>query len=716
MIKLIFGGLLITMLLGCRPPELATSLPIVSTLPLTPTNQVTTAAITPSTEQNTTPTPIPTIYLSPTLPPTSVPLPIPTATPNLAHYSAPLFSSWVYHDRLGGLPTHLAVREPHLYTIVGHYSLVIAHREGDSFFVPVSTFYLGPGRVEELVVENGIAYVTRVTPGIDASNRELILIDVSDAAAPYILATWSGLFNQATIHHNLAFLGEGDTPYSGSGLRILDLSQPEQVQPLGWLSLPTPAGAVALAPPYAYINSGPNLYIADISQPQAPFLVGSVAMIPQETGNPLPYRDTQVAILGNHILARTGQELYLLDRHDPTQPEVVAHYDNVHRLTVGSHRAVVSTPTGFYGSDVLYAFTAEQIEWGEPVLASVGPLNDLAEDGDLFYTLDNYIVYQINPAVDNLAQSRSNEVYFPASFSTEAIVVVGENLYIVTEAGINLWSVSQPLQPKRLETPFRISADLMIISGDYLITLTQDVVTQRSILEIHDRTKGQAASWISSLALPDITHVQAIHQIGSQLYLAVPNLGVIIVDLSNVYQPQHLTTLTWPNLSGAAADNNTLYTAVGNQIEVWDVHDPNLPSLISTLPMVDNSTGRVYTISDIVLDGPWLYIALGGFETAVIDVSNPQQLNLVAIVPLDVTYGLTISGSYLFGFTPNPVTDTQDLLISPLPLQADENKFIRIPTVLQDNTGYLTNRLALVEDVLFVASGSGGLQMIQLQP
>lgn len=43
-----------------------------------------------------------------------------------------------------------------------------------------------------------------------------------------------------------------------------------------------------------------------------------------------------------------------------------------------SYQAVVTTPTGFYGSDVVYTLTAEQTEWGEPVLASVGPLNDLA--------------------------------------------------------------------------------------------------------------------------------------------------------------------------------------------------------------------------------------------------------------------------------------------------------------------------------------------------
>jgi hypothetical protein len=619
-------------------------------------------------------------------------------------------------DHLGGLPIHLAVRDPYLYTIVGRGTLVIASREENSFFTPVSRLYLGEERVEELVVENGIAYVTRVTPSIDVSNRELILIDVGDAAAPHILSVWSEPFNKATIHGNLAFLGEGDEPYYDPGLRIIDLSNPAQVEPLGWLPLPTPVGAIAIASPYAYIHSGSTIYIADISQTASPFLAGSVELSPLPNGNPWPYLATQVTVLENRLLARTGQELYLLDRHNPTQPQVVAHYDNVHLMTGGNHQAIFSTSSGFYGSDVVYSLTAEQTEWDEPTLASIGPLNDLATDGDSFYTLDNYMVYQVKPTPDNPAQTSVHEVYFPPSFSTEAIALVGKHLYVATEKGIDIWDVSQPLQPNRSDMSFLGSAEHISTIGDYLIELAQDALTQQTILTIRDSTKDQTSSWISSLELPGATHVQSIHQIGSQLYLAVPDLGVIVVDLTNLYQPHRLTTIPLPDISGMAGGNNTLYMAEGSQVQVWDVHDPARPVPLSTLTVADTNTNHTYAISDMVLDGQWLYVALGGFEIAVVDASNSQQLTPLEIMPLDMTYGLTITGGYLFGFTPNPVTYELDLVISSLPLNGTEKRFMYIPAVLPENTGLLTSRVALVDDVVFVAVGSSGLQMIQLQP
>ena len=714
--KFLFCCLLISTLLGCRPSERATPYPSTATPLLLPTDTVDTVAPTPSAEPMATPIPLPTASLPPTLSPTLAPLFIPTASPNLASHSPTLFADWVYGERLGGWPTHLAVVEPYLYTIVGRDTLVIANRDGNSFFAPVSQLYLGQGRVEELGVENGIAYVIRVTASIDVSNRALILIDVGDAAAPHILSSWSEPFNKATIDNNLAYLGEGDVPYYDPGLRILDLSNPNQVKALGWLPLPTPVGAVAIAPPYAYISDGSTLYIADISQAASPSLVGSVALTPLPDGTPWPYLDTQVALLENRILARTGQELYLLDRHNPTQPQIVAHYDQVHLMTAGNQQAFFSTPTGFYGSDVLYSLTAEQTELGEPVLASVGPLNDLATTGDSFYTLDNYTVYQINPDPDNPAQTGVNEVYFPPSFSAEAITLIDEHLYIATESRIVGWDVSHPLQPNRSDSSFLGSTTHIRAIGDYLIDLEQDDLAQQTVLTIHDSRKDETSSWISSLTLPNVTHVQSIHQIGSQLYLAVPTQGVLIVDLTDLYQPYHLASIPLPDISGMVGGNNTLYTANGSQIQVWDVDDPALPVPISSLAMVDANTDRTYGISDMVLDGQWLYVALGGFEMAVVDASSAEQLTLQEIVPLDMTYGLTITGNYLFGFTPNPVTYELDLVISSLPLTGTEKRFMSIPAILPESPGQLTSRIVLVGDVVFVAAGANGVQMIQLLP
>ena len=101
----------------------------------------------------------------------------------------------------------------------------------------------------------------------------------------------------------------------GSGLRVIDVSDPYHPVEVGFLGFSEWSGAVAVSGDYAYVVEGLNLYVIDVSTPSAPVQVGSVELHP---GHP---RD--VAVSGDYAYVVTigaYPVLSVIDVSDPSAP------------------------------------------------------------------------------------------------------------------------------------------------------------------------------------------------------------------------------------------------------------------------------------------------------------------------------------------------------------------------------------------------------------
>ncbi|MCA9759073.1 MAG: hypothetical protein KDA27_24990, partial [Candidatus Eisenbacteria bacterium] len=168
----------------------------------------------------------------------------------------------------------------------------------------------------DVAVEGNIAVVANGNIGTG-------IIDVSDPAAPILRAQFDSnlpcgassepaFVKGVDIQGTLVFAAEEDC-----GLRILDISDPDNPVTVGTLDTPGQAIKVVVEGDIAYLADNPGLKIIDVSNPSNPFLRSAVGGI---------CIDVDVAE-GYAYMSGDAQGVKIVDVHDPNSPVVVGSYD-----------------------------------------------------------------------------------------------------------------------------------------------------------------------------------------------------------------------------------------------------------------------------------------------------------------------------------------------------------------------------------------------------
>jgi hypothetical protein len=107
----------------------------------------------------------------------------------------------------------------------------------------------------------------------------------------------------------------------GSGLQVVDISNPTSPAIVGSVGTPGGARGVAVADNHAYVaDGGSGLQVVDISNPASPAIVGSVDT---------PGGGHGVAVAGTHayVADRSGSGLQVVDISNPASPAIVGSVD-----------------------------------------------------------------------------------------------------------------------------------------------------------------------------------------------------------------------------------------------------------------------------------------------------------------------------------------------------------------------------------------------------
>ena len=402
-------------------------------------------------------------------------------------------------------------------------------------------------------------------------------------------------------HNGYLYTGEG------SEIRVYDVSTPDKVARLNWVS-GVPHSSIgqldtnyfvndlSSVDHYLYITTEGRFIIADISTPATPVILSSV----ENTFDTYRYPMYATEIRGNYAyLALQGKGIMVIDITNKAAPVVVRTV----RLA-GNNAPKRLTSSGQY----LY----------------VGLDGDKRMDIlDLASPSNPVVVGSYAPTID-------------LTSSTFSGVAVKDNVAYVAEYhwGVRAVDVSNPGNPVEIgllrgKEQNDINANDIKILGNYAYVSTRyqgvmivDISNPRSLKTVgvgnDERTSG---------------YTEGIYVTPEYTYLAVSTFGIGIYDTSDVTRPRFVAN--FPVNSGVdsiRAKDNYVYLGAHN-LGVWvmDVTDPAHPNQVGFA----NTKGRILGID---AQGNYVYTAGAWMGLTVIDVSQPANPKIVV-----QNYGSSIS-------------------------------------------------------------------------
>jgi RHS repeat-associated protein len=437
------------------------------------------------------------------------------------------------------------------------------------------------------------------------SGSGLQIIDISNPAAP----TLKGNYNTSDYAWDVQIVG--NYAYVAdivSGLQIIDISNPATPTFKGNYNTSGYANGVQVVGNYAYVaDSGSGLQIIDISNPVAPTLKGNY----DTSGNVL-----DVQIVGNYAyVADDYSGLQIIDISNPAAPTLKGNYD-----TSGNANGVQIVGN--------YAYVAD-------------------------YLLGLQIIDISNPATPTLKGNYDTSGY---AFGVQ---IVGNYAYVADwDSGLQIIDISNPAAPtfKGNYNTSGSARDVQVV-GNYAY-----VADGGSGLQIIDISNPAAPTFKGNYDTPYALDVQIV---GNYAYVADLYSGLQIIDISNPAAPTFKGIYYTP---GDAYDvqivGNYAYVADGTGgLQIIDVSDFTNPS-ISTVTLAvsptsvneDGTANMVYTFtrSGVTTNALTVNYTVGGTATFNTDYTQTGAASFTSTSGT-VTFA---AGSSTATVTIDPTTDT----------------------------------------------------------
>lgn len=611
------------------------------------------------------------------------------------------------------------------------------------------------GAVTAVAIQDNLAYL-----GIGS---RLAVADISDQTQPKVIF-WSsilpGVVAQITLRDGLAYVALGE-----AGLWILDIANPVELRPLGHVLTTSPTRHFLLQNNLIYsadtrgeLGKEQFMSVVDVINPSQPVEISTFA---------LPSRVIKLLMVDNYlyIVAYPNHVdyknvLWVVDVSDSRNPELLksvpelAGRDMVeiegNRLLIAEGGTLIVADVSNPASPLKMMQTPILTDWGEfydlyeiqDTIWAIGVFGDLGYCGGLLYALDI---------------SELNNIRRISDFSVDCHdydVISIDGLPYLTDGNVMI-NISNPQHPISSSFIGKIPTTSPIRQlgfDDFLYGLSGDDVY------IFDATSPIRPQLINLYKSKYTVNDMIVN--GSQLYLATYWEGIVDVDMTNPDNPQETavtnpdyqvensidpvfygsrlyallngklgifdsTTLQWlggdeegfygyGRYRSFAVENNTLWawatTDEGYGLLAMDVTIPEQIRQIGFLhdeTPPDNVLGIVADqglVYSLIGDDCYFYPNFGCNDTVlnIIDVSNPGQMRQLANI--NVASGIqhmTKSGNMLL-----LVGDDLWLIDASNPTQSQVNGRFPTPGYAQD--------AVLINDLIYVADGAGGLLILQM--
>jgi hypothetical protein len=454
----------------------------------------------------------------------------------------------------------------------------------------------------------------------------LQVIDISDPTTPTSAGSYDtpGQARAVAIAGDHAYVADYDF-----GLHVIDISDPTNPTSAGSYDKPNYARAIALAGDYAYLaDQSAGLLVLDISDPANPDSAGSYDTPGSAFG---------VAVAGDHAyVADYGPGLVVLDIGNPTNPTLVGSYD-----TPGFAYDVAIAGDHAYVAD--YGAGLQVIDISDPTSPTLdgsystpGAAHGVAIAGDLAYVADygsGLVALDIsNPTSPALAGN-----YNTAGFAY-GVAIAGEYAYVADEnSGLKVIRVADPVLPIVLAaTSGSGLANDVTIAGDYAYLANHYFGLM--VVDITDPTNPTSAG---NHRTPD--RGRGVTVAGDHAYVADTSSGLQVIDISDPTNPDSVGSYdTSGQALAVAVAGDYAYVADWTFFLVMDISDPTNPDSVASYV----TSGKVY---DIAVAGDYAYVADEGSGLTVIDISDPLNPTLAGTrdTPGN-SQGIAVQGDYAY--------------------------------------------------------------------
>jgi len=499
--------------------------------------------------------------------------------------------------------------------------------------------------MKDVVVVDTLAYC--------AMYSGLMIFDVSDPTEPTYVSNLylpEGYATDLVVRSGRVYLTEWNGG-TGGLLYVIDVSNPQAPFVLGSHPAPGSANGVDVAGHLAVVaygvgNTDKGVLILDVSNPPAITQVGNFTADQQLL---------KVCLLGDYAIA-VGGDVWIIDISQPDMPILVSRFKSILNSLYSWDLDIREGDTLIYISDRLAiwpsyasAFTILNIaDPAHPSLAGqywfMGGANGIVVIDTIAYMSclrDGMRVFDISDPTD----PDSIGIYFGA----DGGLAVHDTLAYLAAGmtrSFEIVNVSDPTAPVLIgDYLFPGKVTEVVASGDYAYALNSDSIgADVRVVDVTDKNNPLVlGSYSTSGEAQDAAVVD-----DTLLFLAAGSAGLEIINVVDPNTP----TLVGQGTGGSGALDVVVsghYAFVANSssgLWIYDVSNPNNPVLKST-----STTPGIAVAVTLWADNtyvPWI-VAMGGTGVDVINVSDPENPVVVSTFGLDSSYNAaSISNGRLY--------------------------------------------------------------------
>jgi 6-phosphogluconolactonase (cycloisomerase 2 family) len=478
------------------------------------------------------------------------------------------------------------------------------------------------GSLYDCVVEGSLLYAS--------TGSGLRILDVSNPAAVTSLGAYEALNSPAGLQvvNNVAYVTDGAT-----GLWILDVSNPAAITRLGGYDTSGSASKVHVAGGVAYVADGSaGLQILNVSDP---------ALVVRLGGYDTPGTAYGVQVVGGvAYVADYAAGLVILDVSDPETVTLLGAYD-----TPGGARNVQVVGSVAYVAD----------NWGGLQILDVsnpGAVTQLGGYDTTGYSYDIQVVGSVAYLADYAAGLVILDVSHPAAVTllgqyntpgyARGVQVLGSTAYVADDlAGLQIFDVSSPASVTPVSTYGGSVLDVQAV-GNVVYVWTYSTGVQ--ILDVSD---PDAVTRLGGCA--EAGRVGSIQVAGDLLYSADGSLGLQIFDVSD---PTAVTRLGGYDTPGSASDvdvvGDVAYVADWSSgLQILDVSDPRAVTFLGEY----DTPG---TALDVQVVNGVAYVIVDYYGLQILDVSNPASVRPLGMYRANYVSTVEVVGNvaYVLGNYP----------------------------------------------------------------
>lgn len=512
------------------------------------------------------------------------------------------------------------------------------------------------------------AAVLAATVAVAGATECIHYDDYIHARGSLALAAANGVF----IDSGKAYIADGD-----AGLRVVDLSDPDDPRVIGTMDTPGSALSVVVRSGIAYVaDDRSGLEMIDVADPAHMAILGTYGSTGSVRG---------VAVEGDYAYAaESAFGLRVIDITDPAHPTLVATAD-----TPGyAYDVVVRSPYAYVADD---AAGLSIVRIGNPLTPELvtsvdtpGSARKPTIVGSRVYVADGATgIRVVNVSIPSQAWLETG-LSFPLA-SCRGVCTSGTIVYAAIDgnegsvgSGILAIDATDGGSPVVIGSVFTGIGPMKAVASDGSIACLAEAEDGIVLIDVSNPSYPPL---LGSLVMTGYTNDVTI--VGSIAYVCEQDLA--LVDVSDPTSPTILGHApTWDYLSGVSVDGDLACAGSSMGLEFYDVRDPNSPTRLGGI--------RTSWVHRVALFGGFAYAAAdSGME--IIDATVPTAPVKVARFGTSRMTAVAVSGRYAY-----------------LSAWADGTRILDVsdpsaPVVVSVIDGLSAGELVVRDNILYVAAG-----------